>query len=196
MGKLNHSRHLGYSARTNRVLNISADAHNAYASRQGALQRLSSDCPKATIDIAVATKEGRTAYGIVITTDKGTQEFSAVTRTTPQRTVLLAADAALRALQSRHRVDVASSEGYLVESFSEGRVGRWKREGWITREGRKVQSQDLWLKLIAHGERHAVKYQFKQGPERERAEFLAEVAVLKRSREDRQAQRIPKGVAM
>jgi ribonuclease HI len=96
--------------------------------------------------------------------------------TTNNRMELMAAIAALEALERPATITVVTDSAYLRNGVS-GWIHGWKRNGWRTAEGKPVKNLDLWQRLDAAAARHAVTWKWVKGhaghPENERADALA-----------------------
>ena len=91
--------------------------------------------------------------------------------TTNNRMELLAAIVALEAL--KRPCDVT----YLVKAFNDRWVDGWLRRGWKNAKKEPVKNVDLWQRLLAAKEPHAVTFEWVRGhaghPENERCDELA-----------------------
>ena len=106
--------------------------------------------------------------------------------TTNNRMELMAAIAALEALERPAPITVVTDSAYLRDGVSRWIHG-WKRNGWRTADGKPVKNEDLWRRLDAAAARHAVTWAWVKGHaghlENERADALARdgMAPFKRS---------------
>lgn len=79
--------------------------------------------------------------------------------TTNNRMELRAAIEGLKALKEPCRVKLYSDSAYLINSFNEGWIYNWKRNGW-TRGDKKeeLKNQDLWKELERLTNVHSVDF--------------------------------------
>jgi ribonuclease HI len=96
--------------------------------------------------------------------------------TTNNRMELLAAIAALEALERPSAITVVTDSAYLKGGITEWLPG-WKRRGWRTAAGSAVRNDDLWRRLEAAAAPHRIAWSWVKGhaghPENERADALA-----------------------
>jgi ribonuclease HI len=96
--------------------------------------------------------------------------------TTNNRMELMAAIAALEALERPARLRVVTDSSYLRDGVTRWIHG-WKAKGWRTADGKPVKNEDLWRRLEAAAARHQVAWDWIRGhaghPENERADALA-----------------------
>ncbi|MGP1355308.1 ribonuclease HI [Roseicyclus sp.] len=96
--------------------------------------------------------------------------------TTNNRMELLAAIAALEALERPSRITVVTDSAYVKGGITEWLHG-WKRNGWKTMARKPVKNEDLWRRLEEAAARHEVTWEWVKGhaghPENERADALA-----------------------
>jgi ribonuclease HI len=92
---------------------------------------------------------------------KGQKKFYQDTKknTTNNRMELRAAIEGLKALKEPCRVKLYSDSAYLINSFNEGWIDNWKRNGW-TRGDKKeeLKNQDLWKELERLTNVHSVDF--------------------------------------
>ena len=97
--------------------------------------------------------------------------------TTNNRMELMAAISALEALKRGCPVDLHTDSQYLRNGITEWIAG-WKANGWKTAQKKPVKNVDLWQRLDAARQRHAVKWHWVRGhaghPENERADGLVQ----------------------
>lgn len=107
------------------------------------------------------------------------------TLTTNNRMEMMAAIAALEALERPATITVVTDSTYLRDGITKWIHG-WKRNGWKTSARKPVRNADLWQRLEAAEERHQVRWEWVRGhaghEENERADELAR-AEVKRIRE-------------
>jgi ribonuclease HI len=96
--------------------------------------------------------------------------------TTNNRMELLAAIAALEALDRPSRITVVTDSAYVKGGITAWLHG-WKRNGWKTTTRKPVKNEDLWRRLDEAAARHEVTWEWVKGhaghPENERADELA-----------------------
>ena len=96
--------------------------------------------------------------------------------TTNNRMELMAAIAALEALERPAELTVVTDSAYLRDGVTRWIHG-WKANGWLTAERKPVKNEDLWRRLDAAAARHRVAWDWIKGhaghPENERADALA-----------------------
>ncbi|WP_010272720.1 ribonuclease HI [Paenibacillus senegalensis] len=78
--------------------------------------------------------------------------------TTNNRMELLAIIQALRQLKEPCRVKVYSDSAYAVNSFKQGWLNNWQRNGWLNSKKQPVENQDLWKELLQLMNTHDVEY--------------------------------------
>ncbi|MEM9048904.1 MAG: ribonuclease HI [Pseudomonadota bacterium] len=100
--------------------------------------------------------------------------------TTNNRMELMAAIAALEALERPTRLTVVTDSAYLKGGIT-GWIQGWQRNGWKTADRKAVKNVDLWQRLVAAAAPHAVQWDWVKGhaghPENERADALARAAM-------------------
>jgi ribonuclease HI len=101
--------------------------------------------------------------------------------TTNNRMELFAAISGLGALKEPCNVNLYSDSNYLVQAFNEHWIENWKKNGWKTSGGGKVENQDLWFILSAQTKKHHVSFFKVKGhadhPENNRCDELARAAI-------------------
>lgn len=127
--------------------------------------------------------DGSGGYGAVIqyVDTKGNlheKELSAgYVKTTNNRMELMAAIAALEALNRPCQVDLYSDSSYVVKAFTEGWLENWIAKGWKRGKNDPVKNVDLWQRLLRAKEPHTVEFHWVKGhaghPENERCDKLA-----------------------
>ena len=78
--------------------------------------------------------------------------------TTNNRMELFAAISGLGALKEPCIVNLYSDSNYLVQAFNDHWIENWKKNGWKTSGGGKVENQDLWFILSAQTQKHIVHF--------------------------------------
>jgi ribonuclease HI len=96
--------------------------------------------------------------------------------TTNNRMELMAAIAALEALDRPSKIRIVTDSAYLKDGIT-GWIHGWKRNGWKTAARKPVKNADLWQRLDDAAARHQVTWDWTRGhaghPENERADALA-----------------------
>lgn len=102
--------------------------------------------------------------------------FGGEAQTTNNRMELMAVIQALEALTRRSDV-VLTVDSRYVQDGVERWMARWKRNGWMTKQGTPVKNQDLWERLDRALGGHRVQWRWVRGhsghAENERADQLA-----------------------
>lgn len=98
--------------------------------------------------------------------------------TTNNRMELMAAIAALEALDRPSAITVVTDSAYVKDGITTWIHG-WKRNGWQRKGG--LKNADLWQRLDAATARHTITWEWVRGhaghPENERADALARAAL-------------------
>ena len=101
-------------------------------------------------------------------------------RTTNNRMELMAAIAALEALNRPCEVTLYSDSQYLVKAFQEHWNDAWIKKGWKRGKNEPVKNVDLWKRLLRVKEKHQVKFVWVKGHDghemNERCDKLATMA--------------------
>ena len=101
--------------------------------------------------------------------------------TTNNRMELFAAISGLGALKEPCNVNLYSDSNYLVQAFNDHWIDNWKKNGWKTSGGGKVENQDLWFILSAQTSKHNATFLKVKGhsdhPENNRCDELARAAI-------------------
>lgn len=96
--------------------------------------------------------------------------------TTNNRMELLAAIAALEALERPSQITVVTDSAYVKGGITAW-LHAWKQNGWRTTSKKPVKNEDLWRRLDEAAARHEVRWEWVKGhaghPENERADALA-----------------------
>jgi ribonuclease HI len=99
--------------------------------------------------------------------------------TTNNRMELMAAIMALESLKRSCTVDLYTDSQYVKQGIQEWVPG-WKAKGW-KKKGGELKNIDLWQRLDAINQKHAVTWHWVRGhdghPENERADELARGAI-------------------
>ena len=104
-------------------------------------------------------------------------------KTTNNRMEMMAAIRSLESLKRAAPVDLYTDSTYLRDGITKWLPG-WKANGWKTAAKKPVKNQDLWQRLEAAIQGHAIKWHWVKGhsghPENERADELARAGIPKR----------------
>ncbi|MFN3937317.1 MAG: ribonuclease HI [Gemmobacter sp.] len=96
--------------------------------------------------------------------------------TTNNRMELIAAIAALEALERPSEITLVTDSAYVKNGVTDW-IDGWKRRGWRTADMKPVKNVDLWQRLEAAQARHRVHWRWIKGhaghAENERADALA-----------------------
>ena len=102
--------------------------------------------------------------------------------TTNNRMELMAAIAALEALTAPCEVVLHTDSQYVRQGITQW-MANWIRRGWKTAGGDAVKNRDLWERLHAAAQRHAVDWRWVKGhsgnPDNERVDVLARDEAIK-----------------
>ncbi|WP_197722054.1 ribonuclease HI [Sulfuriflexus mobilis] len=114
-------------------------------------------------------------YGKEEKTLKGSER-----ETTNNRMELMAAISALESLKRPCKVDLTTDSKYVMHGITEWMVN-WKKRNWKTASRQPVKNVDLWQRLDAATQRHAINWHWVKGHnghvENERADELANQAI-------------------
>ena len=137
-------------------------------------------------DGACSGNPGPGGWGVVLQAVKGgavikDREFSGgEALTTNNRMELMAAIAALEALERPAAITIVTDSTYLRDGVSKWIHG-WKRNGWKTADRKPVKNAELWQRLDAAQARHQVAWEWVRGhaghEHNERADRLARAAI-------------------
>ena len=137
-------------------------------------------------DGACSGNPGPGGWGVVMqAVDAGAvvkeRELSgAETPTTNNRMELMAAIAALEALERPATITIVTDSTYLRDGIRQWIHG-WKRNGWKTSAKKPVKNADLWQRLDTAQARHTVRWEWIRGhaghAQNERADALARAAI-------------------
>ncbi len=102
-------------------------------------------------------------------------------QTTNNRMELTAVIEALAALKTRSQVQVYLDSEYVRNGITSW-IHNWKRRGWRTADNKPVKNVDLWQRLDAEVQAHAVQWCWVKGhsgdPGNDKADALANRGVL------------------
>jgi ribonuclease HI len=145
-------------------------------------------------DGACSGNPGPGGWGVVLeawddaTLVKSRELSGGEAETTNNRMELMAAIAALEALERPSTITVVTDSTYLKDGIT-GWIHGWKQNGWKTAARKPVKNTDLWQRLDAAQVRHEVRWEWIKGhsghEQNERADRLAraEIKALKEAAE-------------
>lgn len=146
----------------------------------------STDLKQVTIytDGGAVPNPGKGGYGVVLRFGKHTKELSGgYALTTNNRMELMAVIAGLELLNERCKVQLHSDSKYIVDSITSGNAFRWRENDWLMKAAgsKKAKNRDLWQRLLAAYDRHAVEMVWVKGhagvADNERCDQLASSAL-------------------
>jgi ribonuclease HI len=117
-------------------------------------------------DGACSGNPGPGGWAAILIAGKHEREISGGAKnTTNNRMELTAAIEALRALKRPCRVTLYSDSAYLVNTFRQGWLSAWKRNGWKRgpNKNEPVLNQDLWEELDRLQNQHEMAWEKIQG---------------------------------
>ena len=132
-------------------------------------------------DGACSGNPGPGGWGAILVYGDREKELSGGERlTTNNRMELMAAIAALEALNRSVAADLYTDSRYVMDGITQWIAG-WKKRGWKTASKDPVKNEDLWRRLDAAREAHDVKWHWVRGHDghemNERADALARAAI-------------------
>lgn len=132
-------------------------------------------------DGACSGNPGPGGWGAILTMGGHRKELKGgEAETTNNRMELMAAIAALEALNQRCAVTLFTDSNYVKNGITTWIHG-WKRNGWRTADKKPVKNAELWQRLEEARGRHQVVWQWVKGhaghPENERADELARLGM-------------------
>ena len=133
-------------------------------------------------DGACSGNPGPGGWGVLLIAQNGETEIKrrelsgGAPETTNNRMELMAAIAALEALERATPITIVTDSTYVKNGLTEWIHG-WKRNGWRTSAKKPVKNAELWRRLDEAASRHDVTWEWIKGhaghPENERADELA-----------------------
>ncbi|WP_218355417.1 ribonuclease HI [Alteromonas lipotrueiana] len=131
---------------------------------------------------------GPGGYGAVMIYNTHRKEISeGYFETTNNRMELLAAVAALNALNEPCTVDLTTDSQYVKNGINQW-IHNWRKNGWRTASKKPVKNADLWRQLDEAVSKHKVSWHWVKGhsghPENERCDKLARTAAESPSKPD------------
>lgn len=102
--------------------------------------------------------------------------------TTNNRMELMAAIMALETLSEPCRITLQTDSQYVRQGITEW-MANWVRRNWKTAGGDPVKNRELWERLHAATQRHAIEWRWVKGhsgdPDNERVDLLARNEAIK-----------------
>ena len=134
-------------------------------------------------DGACSGNPGPGGWGAILAFNGTRKELSGgEAETTNNRMELMGAIAALESLKRPCKVEMHVDSAYVKDGITKWIHG-WKRNGWKTADKKPVKNTELWQRLDALRDLHAVEWRWVKGhsgdPGNERADLLANKGVLK-----------------
>jgi len=126
---------------------------------------------------------GPGGWGVVLRYQGRERELSGgEALTTNNRMELMAAIMALEALSEPCRIILQTDSQYVRQGITEW-MANWVRRNWKTAGGEPVKNRDLWERLHAATQRHAIEWRWVKGhsgdPDNERVDVLARNEAIK-----------------
>ena len=154
---------------------------------------MSAELPHVAVytDGACSGNPGPGGFGAILTFGDREKELNGgEANTTNNRMELMAAIAALEALNKPCRVDLHTDSQYLRDGIMSW-INNWKRNGWRTADKKPVKNADLWRRLDAALGTHQVRWHWVRGHAghamNERADALARQAIAEVRQQGRAA---------
>jgi ribonuclease HI len=132
-------------------------------------------------DGACSGNPGPGGYAALVNTGDRCEEIcGGRRRTTSNRMEIMAAIAALAALEWPSRVTIHSDSRYMVDAIMQGQAQRWRANGWKRNRKEYAVNGDLWRELLDLCEKHEVDFVWVPGhsgdPDNERCHRLSVAA--------------------
>jgi len=129
-------------------------------------------------DGACSGNPGPGGYAALVVWNGGERMVSGgESHTTNNRMELMGAIAALELMKAGRTVVLTTDSRYVMDGIEKWIPG-WKRRGWKTAGGEPVKNQDLWQRLDAACQGHAITWTWVKGhnghPENERVDQEAQ----------------------
>ena len=133
-------------------------------------------------DGACSGNPGPGGWGAILRYKDTEKEISGGEKmTTNNRMELTAVISALELLKESCEVELYSDSKYVIDALSQGWAESWRKKGWKTSNGSKVENLDLWFILSAQTQKHTVTFIKVKGhadhPENNRCDELARAAI-------------------
>lgn len=133
-------------------------------------------------DGACKGNPGRGGWGALLRFNDHEKEMMGYEEhTTNNRMELMAAIRALQTLKQSCSVDIYTDSQYVMKGITEW-LPKWKKNAWRTSTNKPIKNEDLWMELDQVASLHGVNWFWVRGhdghPENERADFLANQAII------------------
>ena len=142
--------------------------------------------PRITIftDGSCLGNPGPGGYAAILISGEHRRELSeGFSGTTNNRMEMRAVIAALESLKQPSDVEIHTDSQYVKNAFTNGWLKSWLKNGWKTAAKQPVKNQDLWKRMLALTQPHAITWRWVRGhsghPENERCDQLARAAAGK-----------------
>ena len=134
-------------------------------------------------DGACSGNPGPGGWGAVVVLDGVQEDFlGGEAHTTNNRMEMMAAIQALEKLPKQCQVDLFTDSMYVRDGLNRW-MPNWKKNGWLTADKKPVKNKDLWQRLDAIQEKHAITWHWVKGHSghvmNERADDLARSAIVR-----------------
>jgi ribonuclease HI len=107
---------------------------------------------------------GPGGYGVVIDDGENRRELSGgYRRTTNNRMELMACIAGLSRYDTPRAIFLYSDSQYVINGITKGWAKSWKSRGWKRSNGEPAANPDLWDRLLALCDLHAVEFRWVKG---------------------------------
>jgi ribonuclease HI len=107
---------------------------------------------------------GPGGYGVVIDDGETRRELSGgYRRTTNNRMELMACIAGLSRYDTPRAIFLYSDSQYVINGITKGWAKSWKSRGWKRSNGEPAANPDLWDRLLALCDLHAVEFRWVKG---------------------------------
>jgi ribonuclease HI len=132
-------------------------------------------------DGACSGNPGPGGWGAILQYGERAREMSGgCAQTTNNRMELRAVIEGLASLKESCTVEVVTDSRYVADGINKGWAKQWRSRGWRRADKKPAQNVDLWEKLLALCETHAVRFTWVRGhnehPQNERCDELAVAA--------------------
>ena len=115
-------------------------------------------------DGACSGNPGPGGWGAILRYGQREKEISGgETETTNNRMELTAAIRALEMLKEPCGVTLYSDSRYLVDGMAKGWAKGWQAKGWVKADKKPALNPDLWERLLALCQTHAVSFRWVRG---------------------------------
>ena len=110
-------------------------------------------------DGACSGNPGPGGWGAVLLFGPHRKELSGYEpETTNNRMELTAAIEALSALNRPCDVDLYTDSAYLCNAFLQDWIGNWLKKNWKKADGKPVENQDLWQRIVHFTQIHSITW--------------------------------------